>query len=150
MYGWLGRIRGVVGLCRQMRNLETIASPEVNLGYSPDVAEGLDLDAHLRLWRRVVAEQTDRFGFSLGRPVDVVLLPTMVQLRRVKGRNLGAGGMTRSGPIWAAPSLLRSEDAALQFVRHETTHVFAARWGSLAPLLKAEGLAMWVGGPRVG
>jgi hypothetical protein len=83
----------------------------------------------------------EQFGFTLRRPVTVVVLAHAGVVRQIMGR--GGSGFAVAG----SNAIIISADYRHlpELIRHELAHLFSARWSSSAngPSHKSEGLAVW-------
>jgi hypothetical protein len=88
---------------------------------------------------------TERFGFPLRRRLVVFLFANWKDISKVFGpQYVGTALVEANAVVLADHADIRVS------LRHELTHLFAARWNRRAPPLLEEGLATWLPGTKWG
>lgn len=129
--------RWVWRLAWRFSRYKTYRTESVVLHYAPESTGSWDLPVLLARIEADLSRLTEKFGFSIRRPVVVYLVPSHRELRTNRGR---AGGFA----LWLANAIVVAEDTNLrEALPHELTHLFEARWNVMAPPLLCEGLATW-------
>jgi hypothetical protein len=119
----------------RVRRFRTRTTSNFVLHYAPECEDHWDFAVLLGRCETDLDRLIDQFGFSLGRPIAIYLVPTCRELRTHK---LAVGGFA----LPLANAIVVAEDTNLQeTIPHELTHLFSARWNDFAPALLNEGLA---------
>jgi hypothetical protein len=106
----------------------------------------IELRALVRLCEREMDELAGRFGFSLRRPLVVVLAHGSGLVSHLRGRPCSGFAVIP----WNAIVVASPHRSMRELVRHELVHLFAGRWGLQVPALFSEGLAVWLQGTEAG
>ena len=143
----LGRIRGVASgalsfwrFSRRIVSFRTVSSDRVSVLFPADLDGRIDFTEVMRLAGLDLDDLAQRFGFRLRRRLTIVVVPSHQDLTADS-----LGGL-RGTACWApATAVILAFDCSFRdSLRHELTHLFAARWNTYPPPLIQEGLAMWL------
>lgn len=134
-----GQKRWLWRFTQRIWGFQTHATQRSVLHYATLLADRWNLPL---LQQRCESELDDigrQFGFTLRRRLVVYLFATWRDINAVFGPAYGGTALPLSN------ALVIPEDCNLQeVIRHELTHLFAARWNTMAPPLLGEGLATWL------
>lgn len=131
---WLWRLTWSV------RRFRTLSTADVQLHYSPGFEEWYDLTDIQRTFEKTLRRLSRQFGFRLrGRP-SIYLFSTIQQVAEVFGPLYAGTALAGTNSIFISCG---GNQCLHELIRHELTHLFAARWSTQVPPLISEGLAVW-------
>ena len=150
--GWLLLLfiqsRPLIRLCRYSLTCATLKKGRLAVFFPPRVADRIQGEAVLAECQQDVDVLARWFGVEPGRELNIYLFEREEDVGRLFGSWFGAYAITRANAV-----LVPVTASFRPLLRHELTHLFATRIGSMLPRLKSEGLAVWFqcdGPPQLG
>jgi hypothetical protein len=135
-----GRSMWLFRLLRTTGDWWRVGRGRVVLYHPPRRMDGPIVRAVLRCCETQLDSLEKRFGFRLDRVV-IFLFEAGRDVEAVFRDPCGGRALPHADAI-----LINQHDDLVEIIRHELTHLFAARWQMAAPPLLEEGLATWLQG----
>lgn len=133
-------------LLRFMTRSREFERGRVHLRCSASIPEPFDVDRLCRLWETAQDELAAWFGFSMAKPVTLLLFATEAELRRAFGDDSRGGALLRPNAVALPAGGAAGGAENSETIRHELVHLFSVKWGRTVPSFKREGLASWLQG----
>jgi hypothetical protein len=132
------RERCLLRLTWACRRFMAVSRHRITVYYNPVATTEPEAVLFLLLCRREREALARRFGSRLRGRLRVYLFPDHAPVCQISA---GYGGFAL---IEQNAAVIGAYEHDQELIRHELTHLFAARWSRQAPALLSEGLAVWL------
>jgi hypothetical protein len=124
---------------RRIVGFRTVSSHRATVLFPAGLDERIDFTEVIRLASLDLDDLAQRFGFRLRRRLTIIVVPSHQDLTEDFGRPMGGTVLVHGNAV-----VLVADCSFPDSLRHELTHLFAARWNTGPPPLIQEGLAVWL------